>query len=420
MDENGNRWSHCFDANRTKIHKRLVITIQGYIDPKYSLISDAFSDNFKNHGEIGASLCVYHHHDLVIDIWSGYRDLKSQKLWNENTVVPFFSTTKAIAASCMAMCHSRGLFDYQDKVSDYWPEFAQGGKEHITIAQLLQHRAGLSAIDKKLDIKTIRNREFLENIIAEQKPHWIPGDYQGYHPWNIGWFISALLSRVDPKNRRLKEFVEEEILPHISGDIRVGIDDNYDFDRIATLMPFSRMKGLFSLPFRLVREFFNPWSLTFRSMLNPSFTSNHSNFNKKEILQLEIGAGGGVGNAKGLASLFDGLTNPKHSLFLGQKTLDYLMQYPKPTKHGFNDLVLKIDAFRFHAGFMKPSKKHSFSDKNTAFAGFGAGGSFIIADPDNNLIIAYTMNKMAQSMMNMKREVNIRNAVYETIVNNAH
>lgn len=392
--------------------------VQGYIDPKYSLIADAFSDNFKNHGEIGASLCVYHHHELVIDIWSGYQDLKNQRMWNENTVVPFFSTTKAIAASCMAVCHSRGLFDYQDKVSDYWTEFAQNGKENITIAQLLQHRAGLSAIDKKLDIETIRNRKLLENIIAEQKSHWNPGDYQGYHVWSIGWYISALLSRIDPKKRRLKEFVEEEILPNISGDLRIGIDDDYDFDRIATLKPFSRMKGLSSLPFRLVKQFFNPWSLTFRTMLNPPFTSNHTNFNKKEILQLEIGAGGGIGNAKGLASLLDGLTNPNHSLFLGQKTLDYMTQYPKPAKHGFNDLVFKIDAFRPHAGFMKPSEKHNFSNNYTAFAGFGAGGSFVVADPQSNLTVAYTMNKMSQEMMNMKRELKIRNAVHKTIANN--
>lgn len=392
--------------------------VQGHVDPKYSLIAEAFSDNFINHGEIGASLCVYHHHELVIDVWSGYQDLKNQKMWNEDTVVPFFSTTKAIAASCMAVCHSRGLFDYQDKVSDYWTEFAQNGKENITIAQLLQHRAGLSAIDKKLDIGTIQNWKLLENIIAEQKPHWSPGDYQGYHVWDIGWYISALLSRIDPKKRRLKEFIEEELLPNISGEVRIGIDDDYDTSRIATLKPFSRMKGLFSLPFSLVKEFFNPWSLTFRTMLNPSFASNHANFNKKEILQLEIGGGGGVGNAKGLASLLDGLTNSNHILFLGQKTLDYLTQYPEPTIHGFEDIILKQDSFRFHGAFMKPSEKHNFSNSKKAFGGFGAGGSFVIADTFNNLTIAYTMNKMAQEMMNMKREVKIRNIVYETIANN--
>lgn len=389
--------------------------IKGYIDPKYSLIADSFANNFEQQGEIGASLCVYHHHKLVVDIWSGFKDLEGKELWEENTVVPFFSTTKVIAASCLAICHSRGLFDYDDKVSDYWNDFAINGKTDITIGQLLQHRAGLSAIDKKLNIEIIQDRALLERTIAEQKPYWNPGDYQGYHTWTIGWYISVLLSKVDPKKRRLKEFIEEELLPNIIGELRVGIDDDYDMSQIATLKPFSKVKGLLSMPFKFVKEFFNPWSLTFKSMLNPLFVSNHANFNKKEILQLEFGSGGGIGNAKSLASLFEGLTNPKHQLFLGKKTLAYLTQYPELPKNGLEDLILKQDSFLFHAGFMKRTNKHDFSDNRRAFGGFGAGGSFIVSDPENNLTIAYTMNKMSQEMMNMKREVQVRRTIYKTI-----
>ena len=224
--------------------------LQGNIDQKYSMIATAFLDNFKYNGEIGASLCVYHYDKLVVDIWSGYKDLKKQELWEENTVVPFFSTTKVIAASCLAICHSRGLFDYEDKVSKYWKSFAKNGKEDITIAQLFQHRGGLSAIDRKLTIEIIKDRELLEEIIAEQRPYWNPDDFQGYHCWTIGWYISALLSKIDTKKRRLKEFVEEEILPNINGEIRVGIDESFDFSRIAILKPFSKAKGLFAMPFK--------------------------------------------------------------------------------------------------------------------------------------------------------------------------
>ncbi len=393
---------------------------EGNINPKYSLIAKAFFENFEYNDEIGASLCVYHDDKLVIDIWSGYKDLKKQELWEENTVVPFFSTTKVVAASCLAICHSRGLFDYKDKVSKYWKSFAKNGKENITIAQLLQHRGGLAAIEKKLTIELIKDRELLEEIIAEQKPYWNPGSFQGYHCWTIGWYISALLSKIDTKKRRLKEFVEEDILPNINGEIRVGIDESFDFSRIAILKPISKTKGLFSMPFKFVKEFFNPWSLTSKSMLNPSFVSNHANFNRKDVLELEFGSGGGIGNAKGIASLFNGMTNPKHLLFLGKNTLDYLTQYPESPKHGVEDLVLKQNSFIFHAGFMKPSDQHNFSLHRSAFGGFGAGGSFVISDPENNLTFAYTMNNMSQEMMNMKREVQIRKAVYKTIANNEY
>lgn len=254
---------------------------------------------------------MYRDHEKVIDIWGGHKNLEKSEKWNEDTVVPIFSTTKAIAASCLAICHSRGLFDYQRKVCDYWAEFGVNNKETITIEQLLQHRAGLFAIDEKLDISTIMNRTLLDRIIAEQRPHWYPENYQGYHVWNIGWYISSLLKRIDPNGRFLKEFIEQEVLPNIEGEIRIGVNKDYDWTKIATLKPFSKLKGLFSMPYKFVFGFFNPWSLSFKSMLNPYFVSNHSNFNKPEILQLEIGAGGGIANARGLASLIDALTNRK-------------------------------------------------------------------------------------------------------------
>ena len=73
------------------------------------------------------------------------------------------------------------------------------------------------------------------------------------------------------------------------------------------------------MPIKFVFEFFKPWSLSFKSMLNPPFVSNHSNFNKPEILQLEMGAGGGIGNARGLASLIDSLTDGNHPLHLKKR-----------------------------------------------------------------------------------------------------
>lgn len=389
--------------------------IKGHINNDYDEIADSFRKNFELHGEIGASLCIYHNNKKVIDIWGGHKDSARNEEWDENTVVPIFSASKAIAASCLAFCHSRRLFDYKDFVSDYWPEFAAGNKKEITIEQLLQHRAGLSAIDKKLNANLIKDRSLLDQVIAEQKPHWQPGEYQGYHVWNIGWYISSLLSRIDPKTRFLKEFLEQEVLPQIEGEVRIGVEPDYDWTRVAALYPFSKLKGMFSMPSEFVTEFFKPWSLTYKSMLNPHFVSNHSNFNKPEILQLEIGAGGGIGNARGLASLMDSLTDKNHPLHVRDETLEYIMKYPAEPLNGWKDIVFKHDAFRFHAGFMKPSKQHHFYDSSKAFGGFGAGGSFVFHDPDYKLTIAYTMNKMSSEMMNMKREVNIRNSVYQTV-----
>ena len=85
------------------------LKINGVINPGFSKVEKAFSENFSKRREIGASLCVYHKNKWVIDIWAGYKDLHQKKLWTEDTIVPVFSTSKAIAASCLAICHCRGL-----------------------------------------------------------------------------------------------------------------------------------------------------------------------------------------------------------------------------------------------------------------------------------------------------------------------
>lgn len=389
--------------------------IQGTIKQPFNKVKQTFKDNFEQRNEIGASFCVYHNNERVVDIWGGYQNLLTKQEWDKNTLVPVLSTSKAVSAACLALLHSRGHLDYTEKVSTYWPEFAQNGKEDITVEQLLQHRAGLSAVDQSLTPEIIQNHEKLDSILAKQQPHWEPGSQQGYHTWTMGWYISALLSRVDPKGRRLSQFIEEEINEQIAGEFHIGIDNDFDMNQIATLIPLSKLKLFFSMPFEFIKESFKPWSLTFNSMLNPSFVANYNNFNKQEILQLEIGSGTGTGNARGLAAMMNGLIDEDSPLHLNESTLSSIIDYPEEPPVGYKDRVFKKEAFRFHCGFMKPSEKHSFSDNKHAFGGFGTGGSFVIVDPDNNITMAYTMNKMGHKTMNDNREVALRNSVYEAL-----
>ncbi len=44
------------------------------------------------------------------------------------------------SALAMAMLVDRGLLDYKKPVATYWPEFAQHGKENITVSDVMRHR----------------------------------------------------------------------------------------------------------------------------------------------------------------------------------------------------------------------------------------------------------------------------------------
>jgi len=102
--------------------------IHGSVEPGFEIVKDAFVENFKRGEEIGAACAVYHKGKKVVDLWGGYRDKKSKDPWKEDTMVLVFSTTKGISGMAVALAHSKGYFEYDEKVSNYWPEFAQNGK----------------------------------------------------------------------------------------------------------------------------------------------------------------------------------------------------------------------------------------------------------------------------------------------------
>ena len=109
-----------------------------------------------------------------------------------------YSATKGLAAMTLALAHSRGWLDYEERVATYWPEFAQQGKEKITVRQLLAHQAGLFAIDEPVDRTIVADLDRLAVVLARQKPAWEPGTRQAYHAISLGFYESELLRRVDP------------------------------------------------------------------------------------------------------------------------------------------------------------------------------------------------------------------------------
>ena len=55
-----------------------------------------------------------------------------------------FSSGKSLAAIAVATLYDKGLFNYEDAIAKYWPEFAQNGKENVKICDVLRHESGLA------------------------------------------------------------------------------------------------------------------------------------------------------------------------------------------------------------------------------------------------------------------------------------
>jgi CubicO group peptidase (beta-lactamase class C family) len=173
----------------------------------------------------------------VVDLWGGIRNEATGEPWEEDTMVIVYSTTKGLSALAMALAQSRGLFDYDESVASYWPEFAQHGKGAITIRQLLAHQAGLFAFDELGNRSIVANLDRLAVVLARQKPAHEPGMRQVYHAVSLGYYEGELLRRVDPKGRSIGQYFRDEIAAPLGLDFHIRLPDEIPNSRLATPRP---------------------------------------------------------------------------------------------------------------------------------------------------------------------------------------
>ena len=142
----------------------------------------------------GCALAVMSDGKPVIDLWAGMA--APGRPWKRDTRGVLMSATKAAAATCLAVLADRGLLEPEEPVATYWPEFAAGGKEKITVAQLLDHSAGTITIPGYEDLLQWDGSgwdqiEEIERRLASAVPEWEPGSCHGYHGLTCGWAWDA-------------------------------------------------------------------------------------------------------------------------------------------------------------------------------------------------------------------------------------
>src|ERR1051326_2003835 len=171
------------------------LDIQGYVNSGFESVREAFAENFVRRRELGGACSAFVGGKKVVDLWGGFRNKHTGWRWDWDTMVVVHSTTKGLAAMTLAIAHSRGWLDYEQTVCAYWPEFAQQGKEKITVRQLLAHQAGLFTLDVPVDRDLVADLDRLAVVLARQRPAWEPGTRQAYHA------ITIRLRRSQEKSR---------------------------------------------------------------------------------------------------------------------------------------------------------------------------------------------------------------------------
>ncbi len=351
-----------------------MVDINGYCNNQFEPLRQAFIDNFSEGREIGASLAAMHKGEMVLNIWAGYKDEESKAPWEEDTIVNVFSTGKIVAIVCMLMLVDRELIDLDKPVAAYWPEFAQGGKENVTVRDAMTHRALVPGLRPPISYESAQDWNRFTAAIANQKAWFDPGTLC-YHPINYGGILGELVRRVTGLN--LDEFCRLELTEPLGADFQFKWGGRADQARTATLnfmaeSPFE--EGTFE--FEVMNSVLEP---------PPGFEARQS---WDQLNSLRPGARG-FSSAQGLARIAGLLA--LGGIFKGKRYLSEAVIKEARTEqvHGtcplMGELRLGLGFGLDSPGFRAPTPM--------CYHWGGYGGSVCVIDPVNQTGFAYVMNR---------------------------
>ena len=386
-------------------------TVEGEVAHGFEAVRDVFADNLARRHELGGACCAYYHGEKVVDLWGGVRNERTDEPWEHDTMVIVYSATKGLAAMTLAIAHSRGWLDYDERVSTYWPEFAQNGKEKVTVRQLLGHQAALFVLDEPVDRALLKDLDRLAIVLARQKPAWEPGTRQAYHAITLGFYESELLRRIDPHRRSVGQFFQEEIASRLGLDVYIRLPESVPDSRLATIARPGIIETLLGFPIRVTIEMMNPRSKIVRALAGSMLPHDERHV---YLRNFEVPSGGGVGTARAIARAYSVFATGGRELGLREETLRALAAPAIPPARGFYDECMKSDDVRFSLGFMKCSPQWPFGS-DASFGAPGAGGSLGFADPTAGIGYAYVTSRMGTRITGDPRDVALRDAMYSAL-----
>ena len=366
--------------------------LRGTVAPGFEPVRDVFEETFAAGEELGAGFAAILDGQTVVDIQGGYADRKKEKAWDEETLVPVYSTTKGIAALVIARVIDELEEGYETKVATVWPEFSAGGKGDVTIAEMLSHQAGLVGFSEPIDPGLWLDPPAMAAELAGLEPLWEPGTAHGYHPLSWGYLAGEIVQRIS--GRSLGTLLREDVCEPLGIDFHIGLPEKHH-GRVAELMRPREMPKLGELNDYKKIAFLTKWAAPDRG--------------GAEWRTIEIPSANGHGTAKSVAQLYGLYANGGAA---GANTLISEDSFSSLTGRRVigEDLVLPF-VTEFAAGVMR-NNLGIYGPNPETLAHSGWGGSLAFGDPDRHLSAAYVMNRQSSHLQGDPRARRLVDALY--------
>ena len=236
------------------------VIIYGHLPAKFEALRSTITQNYAEHEELGFQFCVMQNGKTLIDIGAGWTDRRRTQSVNENTLFAVFSSGKAAAALVIAWLVEQDRIGYDQLVATIWPEFAQAGKESLTIGQLMSHQAGLSGItNPDWTPKDWFDWNKTTAQLEQQSPIFPPASASGYHPVTYGFLAGEIARRADSDQRSLGRILREELCQAAGADVWIGLPPS-EHERCAQMQKPKALADMGEITEATRWAFLKPWS----------------------------------------------------------------------------------------------------------------------------------------------------------------
>ena len=361
---------------------------QGFTTEKFAGVREVLDAQLTNGADVGASVCVHHRGEVVVDIWGGHTDTDRTTPWESDTITNVWSTTKTMTFLVALMLADRGELDFNAAVATYWPEFAANGKAGIEVRHVMSHTAGLSGFGERIEPEDHADWEKCVGILAAQEPWWEPGTMPGYHAITQGYLIGEIVRRITGDT--IGTFFRREVAEPLGADFHIGLPESEE-GRVSLVIP----------PPAADFGEIDPTSLAFRTYASSRVDARSPH--NRWWRAAEIPAANGHGNARSVALVQSIIANRGATggqRFLSESAVERIFD---SQINAFDPVLGRVS----HMGIGYGLSNDSMPIGPRACYWGGYGGSVIIMDLEEQLTVAYMMNKMELGLSGDFRGANI-------------
>lgn len=378
-----------------------VTPLDGLCDPRFSAVRAAFANNFAQHGEPGAAVAMSLHGRPVVDLWGGWADRARTAPWQRDTLVNFFSVSKALCTICALRLVEQGKLDLDAPAARMWPEFASAGKEAVTLRHILTHQAGLPSLREPLPAGAMLDWQAMTEALARTEPWWTPGTAHGYHVNTFGFLVGEMVRRVS--GRSIGTMLREDVAAPLGADVHIGLPVSEHARTAEYLWPVTTSQQGMPATDEAMR-----WN----AYWNPPGISGGGYVNTPQWRSAEIPSTNGHGTARGVARVYAMLANGGEIDDVCILARETIAAATVEHSNGF-DLINQRPS-RFGLGFQLTQPERPLGPNPGAFGHFGAGGSLGYCDPQAGIAFAYVTNDMGPRWQNPRNRALI-DAVYASL-----